>query len=92
MQQQATLDEKSMLEDMLYTHKDMMNIYSTLLAETSDPNLRGKVQDLFLSIAVDQYKIYDLMSQKGYYQTKMATPDEVAQTKQSAQQMQSKLN
>jgi spore coat protein CotF len=91
-QQQNTMDEKSILNDLLLTHKSLMHQYSTLLAETTDPKLRGIIQDQFVNISVDQYRIYDMMSKKGYYNIKQAQPNEVQQEKQKAQQMSQSLN
>ncbi len=45
--EKTTLDDKAMLNDLLITCKQRMSAYSTLIAETTCPNLRTMLQDLF---------------------------------------------
>lgn len=91
-QNQAALDEKNILTDMLTTQKSLMSTYSTMLAETSCPNMRSVLQDLFINAATDQYKVFDIMHQKGYYKTKDASDADVQEQKQSAQDLKTQLN
>lgn len=91
-QNQAQLDEKTILTDMLTTQKSLMSTYSTLLAETSCPNMRSVLQEQFTAAAGDQYKIFSIMHEKGYYKTKDAQDADVQETKQSAQELKSQLN
>lgn len=90
--QNQNLDEKTILTDLLTTQKSLMSTYSTMLAETSCPNMRSMLQDQFILAATDQYKIFDIMHQKGYYKTKDAMDQDVQEQKQSAQQLKSQLN
>ena len=92
MQSQNIMDEKTMLNDLLMTQKQLMTTYSSLLGETSCPKMRGMLQDLFIGNAAEQYKIFHIMNQKGWYPTKDAPEQDVNQAKQTAQQMKSTLH
>lgn len=48
--EKTTLDDKAMLNDLLITCKQRMSAYSTLIAETTCPNLRTMLQDLFVEM------------------------------------------
>ena len=86
------MNEKNILMDMLTTQKSIMGTYTNMLAETSCPNMRSVLQDQLILTASDQFKVWDLMNQKGYYPTKDASDQEVQQQKQSAQQLKATLN
>ena len=60
-----------MLNDLLITCKQRMSAYSTLIAETTCPNLRTMLQDLFVEAAEDQYAIFDFMHKQGWYPVKL---------------------
>ena len=84
-----TLEDKVIFQDLLITNKQRMNAYSTLIAETTCPNLRTMLQDLFVEAAEDQYTIFEFMQAQGWYSTKYANYDEIVQAKQTAEQLKS---
>ncbi len=90
-QSQPMLDEKTLITDLLTTQKQRMSAYCTLLSETSCANMRMMLQDLFIEAAEDQFALFQLLQQKGWYPLKKAQQDEITQAKQQAQQMQSSL-
>ena len=90
-QSQTSMDEKTILNDLLNTQKQRMNMYCTLLAETSSASMRMMLQDLLVEAAEDQFAIFQIMQQKGWYPTKNAQQNELTQAKQQAQQLQTSL-
>ncbi|MDL2224632.1 spore coat protein [Eubacteriales bacterium OttesenSCG-928-M02] len=86
------MTEKELMTDMLNYQKHLMSIYTSSLAETADPQLRNTLQSHFSTIANDQFKLWQLMNQKGYYPIEQADMEKLTQQKQAAQQMQSTLN
>jgi len=91
-QHQATLSEKDLLNDLLNQEKQLISTYSTYISEASCTNLRQVLTDQFNQTVQDQFEVFDHMRKKGYYQTKDAQAQEVQQSKQKFQQMQSELS
>ena len=85
--EKTTLDDKAMLNDLLITCKQRMSAYSTLIAETTCPNLRTMLQDLFVEAAEDQYAIFDFMHKQGWYPVKQAKQEDITQAKEKAEQL-----
>ena len=85
------LDDKTMLMDLLNTQKQRMNAYCALLSETSCAEMRCMLQDLLIEASEDQFAIFELLQQKGWYPTKDAQESEVKQAKMQAQQLQHTL-
>lgn len=85
------LDDKTMLNDLLITNKQRMSAYSTLISETTCPNLRTMLQDLFVEAAEDQYAIFDCMHKQGWYPVKQAKPEDITQAKEKADQLKSSI-
>ncbi len=91
MHQQPNLSEQDLLNDILNQEKQLMSSYSTYIQEASCPNLRKILTNQFNQISNDQYQIFDHMRQKGYYQTKDASDQEVQQAKQNYKTMQNEI-
>jgi spore coat protein CotF len=85
------LTDKDILQDLLTTEKQVVSSYSTGITETSCPNLRNTLINNFKSAQDTQYKIFDTMRQKGWYQTKDAPDNEVQQLKTESSQMMQEL-
>lgn len=92
MQQQPSLSEKDLLNDLLNQEKQIISTYSTYITEASCPNLRRVLTDHLNQTALDQFEVFDHMRKKGYYQTKDAQSQEVQQSKQKYQQVQTELS
>ncbi len=90
-QSQSTMDEKTLLTDLLATEKQRMSTYCTMLSETSCANMRMMLQDLLIEAAEDQFALFQILQQKGWYPTKDAQQSDINQAKQQAQQMQTDL-
>lgn len=91
MMNQGGMTEKDLMHDLVATEKQVISAYSTGITETSCPNLRGTLVNNFTKVQDIQYKLYDAMSQKGWYQTKDAPSNEVEQLKNQATQMANEL-
>ena len=89
--EKTTLDDKAMLNDLLITCKQRMSAYSTLIAETTCPNLRTMLQDLFVEAAEDQYAIFDFMHKQGWYPVKQAKQEDITQAQVMAEQLKTSL-
>lgn len=91
MHQQPNLTEQDLLNDLLNQEKQLMSSYATFIQEASCQNLRKILTNQFNQTCQDQYQVFDQMRQKGYYQSKDASDQEVNQAKQNFKTMQSEL-
>ncbi len=91
MHQQPNLTEQELLNDLLNQEKHLISSYASYIQEASCPNLRKILSNQFNQTSADQYQVFDQMRQKGYYQTKDASDQEVQQAKQNFKTMQSQL-
>lgn len=85
------MKEKDLMQDLLTSEKQVISAYSTGITETSCPNLRSTLVNNFKSAQDIQYKVFDAMKQKGWYNTKDAADNEVNQLKNEANQMMGEL-
>ena len=85
------LSEKDLMHDLLATEKQVISAYSVGLTETSCPNLRDTLVNNFKSAQDTQYKVFDAMRQKGWYQIKDAADDDVQKAKDNANTMANEL-
>jgi spore coat protein F len=85
------MGEKEILNDLLNTEKEIMKLYSSAVTESSCPNMRQVLMRNITQTADDQFNIFNIMVNKGYYQKKDAQEQDVQQAKQKFQQMQSQL-
>ena len=85
------IQEKDVLQDMLFREKELVKLYGTMLIESSCTKLRGLLQSNMTECAQDQYEVYELMSKKGLYTTKNAPPDEVNTAKTKFAQCQKSM-
>lgn len=85
------LCEKDLMEDLLTTEKQMVSSYSTGITETSCQDLRSVLVNNFKKTEDTQYKVFDAMNQRGWYQTKDAPTNEVQQVKNKTTQMSQEL-
>jgi len=88
----TNLSEKDMMQDLLATEKQTISAYSTGITETSCENLRKTLLNNFRTSEETQYKIFDAMKQKGWYQTKDAPDADVQAVKDSACTMSQELS
>ena len=76
------LNEQEILNDALTTEKQMLNAYSTFIAEATCQNLREQLNRIITETQQTQFEIYNAMQAKGWYQGKNAQLNEVQQAQQ----------
>lgn len=86
-----TFQEKDIMHDLLATEKQTISAYSTGITETSCQNLRNTLINNFKNAQDIQYKVFDAMKQKGWYNTKDAEDSDVQQLKNESTQMMNDL-
>lgn len=91
MNNQPTLSEQELMNDLLTSEKQVISSYSVGITETSCQNLRNTLIGNFKSAQDVQYKVFDIMKQKGWYQTKDAPSADVQQLKSKANQWSGQL-
>jgi spore coat protein F len=85
------MGEKEILFDILNTEKEIIKAYSTAVTESSCANMRQVLMNNLSECADDQFRVFNTMRDKGYYQGKDAQDQDVQQAKQKYQQIQSQL-
>lgn len=73
----TTLCEKDALQDMLESEKQLMTIYTTALFEGSTKSMRKNFSSNLLSVAENQYCLFNQMSTRGYYEPKPANKNSI---------------
>ncbi len=74
-----TLNEQDALQDMLTCEKQLMSLYATALFEGTNKSVRKEFSTNLLSVAQNQYSIFDQMKTRGYYQPPVAKKDMIDQ-------------
>lgn len=91
MQHHQNFSEKDLLNDLLNQEKQMVTSYATYLTEASCHNLRKLLSNQLSQTSHDQYQVFEQMREKGYYQGKDASDQEVQQVKSNFKAMQDEL-
>lgn len=85
------MNEKELMNDLLASEKQVISAYSTGITESSCQNLRNVLVTNFKGVQDVQFKVFDTMRQKGWYNTKDAQDNEVTQLKNQATTMMNEL-
>lgn len=85
------LTEKDLMHDLIASEKQVISGYSTGITETSCTNLRDTLVTNFKNAQDTQYKVFDAMRQKGWYQIKDAQDADVQKAKDDANTMANEL-
>lgn len=91
MNHQASFSEQELMQDLLASEKQVISAYSTGITEASCPNFRNVLVNNFKNTQDVQYKIFDAMRQKGWYEVKDAPATEVQQAKTKIQELANQL-
>ncbi|WP_373897684.1 spore coat protein [Haloimpatiens sp. FM7315] len=91
MNQQPSFSEQELMQDILATEKQVISAYSTGITESSCQNLRNVLVENFNHTQDIQYKVFEAMRQKGWYQVKDAEDNEVQLAKNKSNQMMNSL-
>ncbi len=77
------LQDKEMINDALSATKSSLTTYANAIGETANQQLRQTLQQMRNSDEQFQYQLYQLASQKGWYQpATQANTQEIQQIKQ----------
>lgn len=71
------LTDREMVQLCLELEKGRCRSISSTMLETTHKELRDIYRQCLDNAADNQYKLYDLMDQKGWYKTELATPDQI---------------
>ncbi len=74
-----TLNEKDALLDMLAGEKSLMSLYTTALFEGNSKTVRKEFSTNLMSVAQNQYSLFDQMKTRGYYEPAPAKKDMIDQ-------------
>jgi spore coat protein CotF len=84
-QPSATLPEKDLMTDVLSSQKFITDTYNTFTNECATPDIRNGFMSILNEEHQIQAEVFDLMKQRGWYQTPAADQQKVDQTKQKYQ-------
>jgi spore coat protein CotF len=87
----TNLTEKEIINDALATEKQLLHAYGTYIAEATCQNLRNELSKIITQTQQVQFEIFNAMKNKGWYDTKNATIDEVSQAVMKYQQAKSSM-
>ena len=85
------LSDQEIAYDLLYQEKALMSNICAEVMELSHCGLRTVLNDTFLQICQDQFKVFEAMHAQGWYQTKPAQQADISAAKQKFQQMRTTL-
>lgn len=91
MAHQASFSEKELMNDLLMSEKQLSGAYNTYVAEASTPELVNKLQQGLQNSQQCHRKVFDAMRQKGWYNPKSASPQDIQSAKQKYQQVSQQL-
>lgn len=91
MHHHPNLSEQDLLNDLLNQEKQMVTSYAAYLTESSCHNLRKLLSSQLSQTSHDQYQVFEQMRDKGYYQGKDASDQEVQQVKSNFKAMQDEI-
>ncbi|MBP2632572.1 MAG: Coat domain protein [Firmicutes bacterium] len=80
--QASQFSEQNVLQMALNDSKLMAGSLNNYILEASDEQLRRDYMTVLGDVYGQQKQIFDIMEQKGYYQTQAATPQAINQAKQ----------
>lgn len=87
MQTNQNFNDQDMMTDALNTEKLSITSYGTYLTEATCQQLRNEINQIIEDNQQVQYEIYDTMKQRGWYQSKDASMDELQQAVQKLGQL-----
>ncbi|MDL2280491.1 spore coat protein [Selenomonadales bacterium OttesenSCG-928-I06] len=84
--QNTSLSDKDILQLSLTCFKHMASSINTFALESSDNTLRRDYLSVLGEVQGAGKQLFDLMNQKGFYNVKNATPQDINQTRSSFSQ------
>ncbi len=84
-QTSKNIPEKDMMYDVLASQKFITDTYNTFTNECATPDVRNQFMRLLDEEHQIQAEVFDVMKQRGWYQTPAADQQKVEQAKQKFQ-------
>jgi spore coat protein F len=84
--------DKEIVTVLLDEHKLSATSLTNLVLESSNQNLRNDAANILSKTFQHQKQIYDLMTQKGWYQTQNASQQDITKAQQDAGKVQSTMS
>lgn len=84
--------DKEIVQTILNEHKLCASSLTNLVLESSNQNLRNDAEGILNRTFQHQKTIFDLMAQKGWYSTQMASAQEISTAKQEVSKIQSSIS
>ncbi len=81
----GVMPEKEMMNDVLSSQKFITDTYNTYTNECATPGVRDEFMKILSEEHSIQAEIFDMMKQRGWYQTPAAEQQKIQQTKQKYQ-------
>ncbi|WZL73855.1 spore coat protein [Clostridiaceae bacterium 35-E11] len=91
MTHQASFTEKELMNDLLMSEKQVSSAYTTGITESSCANLRNILTQCEKNTLSNQESFFNAMNQRGWYQIKKASSQDVQSAKTKYQQIQNEL-
>lgn len=86
------LTDKEITNVLLDEHKLAASSLTNLVLESNNQFLRNDVTSILTKTFQHQKQIFDLMSQKGWYQVQNASQQDISKAQQEVSSVQSSLN
>ncbi|MCX7923456.1 MAG: spore coat protein [Clostridia bacterium] len=86
------LTDKEIVNVLLDEHKLAASSLTNLILESNNQFLRNDVTTILTKTFQHQKQLYDLMTQKGWYQVQNASQQDVSRAQQEVSNIQSQMN
>ncbi|MCX8129925.1 MAG: spore coat protein [Clostridia bacterium] len=83
------LSDKDILNVLLDQHKHSASSMTNMILESNNQFLRNDATNILTKVFQHQKQIYDLMTQKGWYQVQNASQQDVSRAQQDVSNIQS---
>ena len=86
------ITDKEITNVLLDEHKLCASSLTNLILESSNQNLRNDATNILNRTFQHQKQLFDIMTQKGWYATTIANPQDITKAQQDVSKVQSTLN
>lgn len=83
--------DQDMIGDLLAQEKQLIGMYGTMICEGSNQAMRQLLNNNMNAAIDSQFKIFQQMQQRGWYQTTNATPQDIQSAKQKTTQTKNQM-
>ena len=89
---EITLNEKDSLVDMLTMEKTLVKTYAFAITESVSKGFRTMVKTHFSESASDQFDVFSMMTENGYYKVQSAPETQLKEGKNKFMKIKGELN